>query len=135
VLEAQYFRGQAPDAARHLFELDQVTVDDVMTPRHQIHGIDIATKPAQLRQQLATSLPHAHAVYEDSLDTIVGIVHIKQIVALAQAGRSTPRPEPLLRPPYFVPAVRRLLTQLTQFQADRPALGLVVDEYGELQAW
>ena len=40
---------------------------------------------------------------------------------------------PLLRPPYFVPAGTPLLTQLTQFQADRQRLGLVVDEYGELK--
>jgi Mg2+/Co2+ transporter CorB len=46
---------------------------------------------------------------------------------------SADRLRPLLRPPYFIPAGTPLLTQLTQFQADRQRLGLVVDEYGELQ--
>jgi Mg2+/Co2+ transporter CorB len=134
VLDSQYFRGKHRTLLANLFELDQITVDDVMTPRHQIHGIDVATKPAHLRQQLATSYHTRMPVYEDSLDTIVGIVHIKQIVPLAQAGEvDAAHLKPLLRPPYFVPAGTPLLTQLTQFQADRQRLGLVVDEYGELK--
>ena len=134
VLEGQYFRGKHRTLLANLFELDQVTVDDVMTPRHQIHGIDVSAKPAHLRQQLATSYHTRMPVYEDSLDTIVGIVHIKQIVPLAQAGDvDAAHLKPLLRPPYFVPAGTPLLTQLTQFQADRQRLGLVVDEYGELK--
>ena len=134
VLDGQYFRGKHRTLLANLFELDQVTVDDVMTPRHQIHGIDVATKPAHLRQQLATSYHTRMPVYEDSLDTIIGIVHIKQIIPLAQAGEiDAAHLKPLLRPPYFVPAGTPLLTQLTQFQADRQRLGLVVDEYGELK--
>ncbi len=134
VLEGQYFRGKHRTLLANLFELDQVTVDDVMTPRHQIHGIDVSTKPAHLRQQLATSYHTRMPVYEESLDTIVGIVHIKQIVPLAQAGEvDAAHLKPLLRPPYFVPAGTPLLNQLTQFQADRQRLGLVVDEYGELK--
>jgi Mg2+/Co2+ transporter CorB len=134
VLEGQYFRGKHRALIANLFELDQVTVDDVMTPRHHIHGIDLATKPSHLRQQLATSYHTRMPVYEDSLDNIVGVVHIKQIVPLAQAGElDAEHLRALLRPAYFVPAGTPLLTQLTQFQADRQRLGLVVDEYGELR--
>jgi Mg2+/Co2+ transporter CorB len=134
VLEGQYFRGKHRALLANLFELDQVTVDDVMTPRHHIHGIDLATKPAHLRQQLATSYHTRMPAYEDSLDNIVGVVHIKQIVPIAQAGEvDAEHLRALLRPAYFVPAGTPLLTQLTQFQADRQRLGLVVDEYGELK--
>jgi Mg2+/Co2+ transporter CorB len=134
VLEGQYFRGKHRALLANLFELDQVTVDDVMTPRHQIHGIDLGTKPAYLRQQLGTSYHTRMPVYEDTLDNIVGVVHIKQVVPLAQAGDiDAAHLKPLLRPAYFVPAGTPLLTQLTQFQAERQRLGLVVDEYGELK--
>jgi len=55
-------------------------------------------------------------------------------VHLQQTGEiDAERLRPLLRPAYFVPAGTPLLTQLQQFQADRQRLGLVVDEYGELQ--
>jgi Mg2+/Co2+ transporter CorB len=134
VLEGQYFRGKHRALLANLFELDRITVDDVMTPRHQIHGIDLATKPAHLRQQLATSYHTRMPVYEGTLDDIAGVVHVKQVVALAQAGDvDAEHLRPLLRPAYFVPAGTPLLTQLTQFQADRQRLGLVVDEYGELK--
>ena len=134
VLEGQYFRGKHRALLANLFELDRVTVDDVMTPRHHIHGIDLATKPAHLRQQLATSYHTRMPVYEETLDNIVGVVHVKQVVALAQAGEvDADHLRPLLRPAYFVPGGTPLLTQLTQFQADRQRLGLVVDEYGELK--
>jgi len=134
VLEGQYFRGKHRALLANLFELDRITVDDVMTPRHLIHGIDLATKPAHLRQQLATSYHTRMPVFDDTLDNIVGVVHVKQIFPLAQAGEiDAAHLRPLLRPAYFVPAGTPLLTQLSQFQADRQRLGLVVDEYGELK--
>ena len=60
---------------------------------------------------------------------------LKSVVHLQlQSGElDADRLRPLLRPPYFIPAGTPLLTQLTQFQNDRQRLGLVVDEYGELQ--
>jgi hypothetical protein len=73
-------------------------------------------------------------VYEGSPDQILGILHLKNVVGLMQDGEIDPESiRPLLRKPYFVPAGTSLLTQLTQFQADRQRIGLVVDEYGELK--
>jgi Mg2+/Co2+ transporter CorB len=134
VLEGQYFRGKHRALLANLFELDGITVDDVMTPRSHIHGIDLASKPSQLRQQLATSYHTRMPVYQGTLDDIAGVVHIKQVVGLAQAGDvDAEHLRALLRPAYFVPAGTPLLTQLTQFQAERQRLGLIVDEYGELK--
>jgi len=133
VLEGQYFRGKHRALIANLFDLETITVDDVMTPRNQIHGIDLAAKPSQLRQQLATSYHARVPVFLDTLDDIVGILPLKQVVAL-QLGDEIDADDlkPLLRPAYFVPAGTPLLTQLTQFQNDRQRLALVVDEYGEL---
>lgn len=134
VLEGQYFRGKHRAMLANLFELEAISVDDVMTPRHLIHGIDLTEKPALLRQQIATSYHTRLPVYEGTLDDIVGILHIKQVVALQQSGEvDAEHIRPLLRAPYFVPDGTPLLTQLTMFQADRQRLGLVVDEYGELR--
>ena len=56
VLEgSQYFRGKHKTMLANLMDLEAITVDDVMTPRNQIHALDLAEKPALLRQQLATS--------------------------------------------------------------------------------
>jgi Mg2+/Co2+ transporter CorB len=74
-------------------------------------------------------------VYEETLDNIIGVLPLKSVVHLQfQPGEvDAERLRPLMRPPYFIPAGTPLLTQLTQFQNDRQRLGLVVDEYGELQ--
>jgi Mg2+/Co2+ transporter CorB len=133
VLEGQYFRGKHRALLANLFDLETITVDDVMTPRNHIHGIDLAAKPSQLRQQLATSYHSRVPAFNDSLDDIVGILPLKQVVSLPPGEDIDAEAlTPLLRPAYFVPAGTPLLTQLTQFQNDRQRLALVVDEYGEL---
>ncbi len=136
VLEgAQYFRGKHKTMLANLMDLEAITVDDVMTPRNRIHALDLTERPALLRQQLATSYHSRVPVYEESLDNLTGVLPLKSVVNLQlSAGELTAdRLRPLLRPPYFIPAGTPLLTQLSQFQADRQRLGLVVDEYGELQ--
>jgi len=134
VLEGQFFRGKHRAMLANLLDVGAVTVDDVMTPRNQIHAIDLNAKPSHLAEQLATSYHTRLPAYEDELDEIVGIVHLKQVVALQQAGTiDGDALRAILRPAYFVPAGTPLLVQLQQFQTDRERLGLVVDEYGELQ--
>jgi Mg2+/Co2+ transporter CorB len=133
VLEGQYFRGKHRALLANLFDLETITVDDVMTPRNHIHGIDLAEKPSQLRQQLATSYHSRVPAFNETLDDIVGILPLKQVVSLPPGDEVDAEAlMPLLRPAYFVPAGTPLLTQLTQFQNDRQRLALVVDEYGEL---
>ena len=135
VLEgSQYFRGKHRTMLANLMDLESITVDDVMTPRTQIHALDLGERASLLRQQLATSYHSRMPVYDDSLDNIVGVLPLKSVVHVQQTGEvDAERLRPLLRPPYFVPAGTPLLTQLQQFQADRQRMGLVVDEYGELQ--
>jgi Mg2+/Co2+ transporter CorB len=133
VLEGQYFRGKHRAMLANLLDLESVTVDDVMTPRNQIHALDLAAKSSLIAQQLATSYHTRLPAYEEELDNIVGFIHLKQVVHLQRSGDIEPGAlRSILRPAYFVPAGTPLLAQLQQFQNDRERLGLVVDEYGEL---
>jgi Mg2+/Co2+ transporter CorB len=133
VLEGQYFRGKHRAMLANLFDLDAISVDDVMTPRSQIEAIDLNAKPTLLAQQLANSYHTRLPAYEDELDNIVGIIHVRQVLRLLQADElDSAQLRTILRPPYFIPAGTPLLAQLQQFQAARQRLGLVVDEYGEL---
>ncbi len=134
VLEGQYFRGKHRSMLANLLDVEAVTVDDVMTPRNQIHALDLNAKPGHLAEQLATSYHTRLPAYEDELDNIVGVIHLKQVVGLQQAGTIDESAlRSIVRPAYFVPAGTPLLVQLQQFQTDRERLGLVVDEYGELE--
>jgi Mg2+/Co2+ transporter CorB len=134
VLEGQYFRGKHRAMLANLLDVEAVSVDDVMTPRNQIHALDLNAKTSHLAEQLSTSYHTRLPAYEDELDDIVGIVHLKNVVGLQHAGEiDTDALRSILRPAYFVPAGTPLLVQLQQFQTDSERLGLVVDEYGELQ--
>jgi len=133
VLEGQYFRGKHRAMLANLLDLEAVTVDDVMTPRNQIHALDLAAKPSLVAQQLATSYHTRLPAYEEELDNVVGVIHLKHVVPLQRGGEIGPDElRSILRPAYYVPAGTPLLVQLQQFQNDRERLGLVVDEYGEL---
>lgn len=117
----------------NLFDLEKLTVDDVMRPRSQIEAIDINGEPDEILQHLSTS-HHAHLpVYGDEPNNVIGVVHIRR--ALAHLRNEEFDPDTFragLREPYFIPSGTPLLTQLTHFQNNRQSLGLVVDEYGEL---
>ena len=118
----------------NLLELEDITVDDVMTPRNQIEAIDIEDDPERLRQQISTSHHTRLVVHAGSSDNLLGVLHVRRVLH-ALAGEELD-PETLkgnLEEPYFVPAGTPLFTQLRNFQNSRRRLALVVDEYGELQ--
>lgn len=118
----------------NLFDLEKITVDDVMCPRGQIEAIDLEAEAEEIRQQLITSHHDRLPVYAGELNNIQGIVEVRRALARTQEEELEERTlREVMREPYYVPAGTPLLTQLTHFQTNRQSLGLVVDEYGELQ--
>lgn len=117
----------------NLFDLENLTVDDVMRYRGEIEAIDADAAPEEIVHHLQTS-HHSHLpVYRNELNEVLGIVNVRR--TLAKLGEEPFDPEEFaqgLRTPYFVPSGTPLLTQLGHFQNNRQSMGLVVDEYGEL---
>lgn len=116
----------------NLFDLESITVADLMTPRSQIETLDLALPADELRRQLATCNHSRLPVYRGSLDQIVGVLYVRKVLNLGDDAIDAEGLEALLRPPYFVPMGTSLLAQLHNFQEEEERLGLVVDEYGEL---
>jgi Mg2+/Co2+ transporter CorB len=118
----------------NLLELEDITVDDVMTPRNQIEAIDIEDDPERLRQQISTSHHTRLVVHAGSADNLLGVLHVRRVLhALTGEELDPDTLKENLEEPYFVPAGTPLFTQLRNFQSSRRRLALVVDEYGELQ--
>ena len=118
----------------NLFDLDRVTVEDVMTPRAQIEAVDLDAPIERIAEQLATSYHTRLLVYRAELGNIAGILHLRKVLALMREGElDREELEELLTQPYFIPASTPLLAQMQYFQENRERLALVVDEYGELQ--
>jgi Mg2+/Co2+ transporter CorB len=117
----------------NLFELQGMTVDDTMTPRGQIEGVDLEDDIDDIRTAISTAHHTRLVVFEGSLDKVAGILHVRKFL---NASRREPLDKEgvreILRDPYYVPEGTPLLTQLTNFQDQMRHVGLVVDEYGEI---
>jgi Mg2+/Co2+ transporter CorB len=135
VLEgSRYIPPKHQNILLNLFELEDITVDDTMTPRQQIEAIDLAAPIEQIRNQLATAHHTVVPLYDGELDEVVGIVHVRKVMHQIHTGELNKEGlREIMRPPYFIPAGTPLLTQLQNFQENQRRIGLVVDEYGELQ--
>ncbi len=118
----------------NLFDLERITVEDVMTPRAQIEAIDLEAPLARITEQIATSYHTRLLVYRNELGNIAGILHLRKVLALMRDGElERDKLAALLTEPYFIPASTPLFAQLQYFQENRQRFALVVDEYGELQ--
>ena len=119
-----------------IFDLEKVTVDDIMVPRNEIIGIDLEgdLRTDRLREQLSSTRVTRLPVYRSTIDNVVGILHARQIARLLfKADEVLPDDiERALSEPYYVPAGTPLHVQLANFQRHKKRMGLVVDEYGDI---
>ena len=117
----------------NLFELEDITVEDVMTPRHQIEAVDISEPMQVIQGHLATCYHTRLPVFDGEMNAVIGVLHVRRLLAHSFENRlSVPDIRELLARPYFIPASTPVYSQLQFFQENRERLGLVVDEYGEL---
>lgn len=118
----------------NLFDLEAITIEDVMTPRAQIEAIDLDAPTDTILAQLSTAYHTRLPAYRGELDRLVGILHLRKVMHLLRSqefdGNALGE---LAAEPYFVPAGTPAFAQLQYFQENRQRIALVVDEYGELQ--
>ncbi|MFC0400457.1 HlyC/CorC family transporter [Paraburkholderia rhizosphaerae] len=118
----------------NLFDLENISVDDVMIPRRRIEALDFAAPFDQILHQLETCYHNKLIVYQGDIDRVLGVLHVRKTLAALhnqELERETLRE--LLAEPYFVPSGTPVFQQLQYFQESRHRTALVVNEYGELQ--
>ncbi|MGH8377427.1 MAG: HlyC/CorC family transporter [Gammaproteobacteria bacterium] len=117
-----------------LLDLEKITVEDIMVPRNEISGIDISVDWDEIMAQLRTSQHTRLPVYEGSIDDVLGFVHARQFLHLVVHQEPThDMLRAILLDVHFVPEGTSLQRQLLNFQAAKRRIGLVVDEYGDIQ--
>jgi Mg2+/Co2+ transporter CorB len=119
----------------NLFDLETISVEDIMTPRAQIEAIDLASSVASIKQELTTCYHNKLVVYEGEINKIIGVLHVRKAVALLnqEDELTVDHFRELLSTPYYIPQDTGVFTQLQYFQENRERLGIIVDEYGEVQ--
>lgn len=135
VLEAGHFiPRQHQTMLLNLFDLEHISVEDIMTPRGEIEALDIEAPLEKIREQLGTSFHRRLPVYQGDPGNIIGILLQRRLLASLLAEELTIA---ILREhlaePYFIPAATTVYAQLQFFQENRQRIGLVVDEYGEIE--
>jgi len=118
----------------NILDLEQAEVDDVMVPRGEIVGLDLDDDWEEILQQLSQTIYTRLPVYRSSIEQVEGFLHIRAIIS--NLSRRSLEYDDLLksiRKPYFIPEGTSLTGQLLEFQQKERRMGLVVDEYGDIQ--
>ena len=117
-----------------ILDLEKVTVNDIMIPRNEIAGIDIDDDIGNIFQHLKNTQHTRLPVYKSDINNIIGILHLRSMTRVLLSNE--PNKALLLQAcsePYFIPESTSLHTQLINFQQDKRRVGIVVDEYGDIQ--
>ena len=118
----------------NILDLEQATVEDVMIPRQDIVGIDLDDDWDEILLQLTQTYYTRMPVYRDTIDQVEGLLHIRTVIAkLAHGALTFDELKRSVRRPYFIPEGTALTQQLLEFQRRERRMGLVVDEYGDIQ--
>tara|TARA_R110000822_G_scaffold31316_6_gene90633 strand:+ start:10964 stop:12286 length:1323 start_codon:yes stop_codon:yes gene_type:complete len=116
-----------------ILDLEKMTVNDIMVPRNEAVGIDLNDSLTTINNQLRTCHHTRLPVFQDDINNVTGIVHMRSIARLLSRGELTK--EALIqacKEPYFVPESTPLHTQLFNFQKQKRRIAIVVDEYGDV---
>lgn len=117
-----------------ILDLENVTVNDVMIPRNEIEGIDLNDELDHIIWQLRTTTHTRLPVYRDNINQIIGVVHMRQIARLLTLNKLTHAVlEAACIESYFIPEDTALSVQLLNFQKHKKRMGIVVDEYGDIE--
>lgn len=117
-----------------ILDLENVTVDDIIIPRNEVFGIDLNNNIDVIVQQLRTTTHTRLPVYRDNINEIVGVVHMRQIARLLTLNKLTHEViQGACNEPYFIPEGTPLSVQLLNFKQHKKRMGIVVDEYGDVE--
>ena len=132
VLETSHFiPSQHRNILVNLFNLEHITVDDVMTPRARMETLDLSRPIDEVLHQMETCYHHNLPTTDQDPDRVIGILSVRKAVSLI--GDKNIRHDQfkaLLNEPYFIPSGTQVLQQIRFFQEQQQKIGLVVDEYG-----
>ncbi len=117
-----------------ILDMESASVEDIMTPRNEIVGIDLEDPIEKIIEQLQHS-PHTRLpVYKKSIDRVIGFLHLRNVLSqTSHADFNKQNITDHLSKPFFIPVNTPLHKQIQCFKAEKLRIGLVVDEYGDVQ--
>ncbi|WP_305456204.1 HlyC/CorC family transporter [Photobacterium leiognathi] len=123
------------DMLLSILDLENVTVEDLMVPRSEVAAINVNDDWKSIVRQLSHSAHGRIVLYRDNIDEVVGMLRVREAYRLMMDKNDFSK-ENLLRAAdevYFIPEGTPLNIQLLKFQRNKERIGLIVDEYGDIQ--
>ncbi len=118
----------------NILDLEKVTVEDIMIPRNEIYGIDLADDDRQIIDRLRNSEITRIVLFEEDINNVLGFLHMRRVSHFLNEDKlNREAMVAAVKEPYFVPESTPLNTQLLNFQNTKQRIALVVDEYGSVQ--
>ncbi len=117
----------------NIIDLEKVKVEDIMIPHHELVSADINNEE-ELFEQLKRIQHTRLLIFDGSENNIIGTIHMRDVVNIyAKNEVNISKIKEIIREPYFIPEGTPLSQQLEHFKTQKRRLGIVVDEYGEVQ--
>ena len=124
---------QSREMLSSILGMEELTVEDIMTPHAEIIGIDI-TRSIEAAQEIIRSSNYSRLpVFKESIDSIVGVLHLRDSHQFIEALEDGTEVKNILLDTTFISQSTTISTQLNKFQQQDNNLSLIVDEYGEIQ--
>jgi putative hemolysin len=123
-------KAQERELLHNVFEFDDTTVEDIMTPREQVFTLDIKTS---FRDALDKMIEEGYSrvpVYADTPEKIAGVLHIKDAFKALADGKSLKTLKTLVESAFFVPETNKINTLLRTFQKKKIHMAVAINEYG-----
>ena len=124
---------QSREMLSSILGMEELTVEDIMTPHSEIIGIDITKSVEDAQKIIGSSYYSRLPVFKKSIDQVIGMLHLKDSHEFIEAFEAGSDVKSILFDTTFISQSTTISTQLSQFQKQDNNLSLVVDEYGEIQ--
>ncbi|MFY9557880.1 MAG: hemolysin family protein [Blastocatellia bacterium] len=128
--EAGIIEESEGELIQSIIEFSETTVDQVMRPRPQIVAIEAGSTVADVRQLMIESKHSRIPVYRDQIDTIEGIIYVRDLLAFCDAETMAKPVTSCMRAAYFVPESKSVRELLEEMQRAKVQIAMVIDEYG-----
>ncbi len=126
---AGIFEAEESELLQSLVDFFDTVVREVMTPRTEMVAVPDTVSHEELLDTFASSRKSRIPVYHETIDRVVGVVHVKNLVEAQRSGVQTPLQD-LMRECLVVPETKALGELLKDFQRGHQQVAIVVDEYG-----
>jgi CBS domain containing-hemolysin-like protein len=138
LVSASTERGEIEEGEQEMlykvFDFADKEVDDVMVPRPEVVALSVDLPPEQALQAVLESPYTRYPVYRGSLDDIVGVLHVRDLIqAMHERGIALVAISDLVRPAYMVPETKDLAALLKEFRNQNQHMAIVIDEYGNME--